>query len=166
MMPEPKPAATPDAIRVRDARRTDIDRLVEFNLAMARETENLALDQARLRAGVAALFDDPSRGFYIVAESAGQVAGCMMVTYEWSDWRNANWWWIQSVYVAPAFRRRGVYGEMHRHIVERARQAGAAGLRLYVERNNRTAQQTYLRQGMAASHYDMFEQPLRPNQPA
>jgi len=146
-----------ETIVVRDAGRADVETLAAFNLAMAAETEAKALDLERLRAGVRGVFDVPGRGFYLVAEIGGQAAGCLMITYEWSDWRNADWWWIQSVYVAPAFRRRGVYRALHAHVERRARQAGIRGLRLYVERENHAAQNTYRTMGMSRAVYDMFE---------
>lgn len=140
--------------------------LVANNLAMAHETEGLALDPGRLRLGVEALLADPARGFYLIAEHGGSVAGQLMVTTEWSDWRNAWFWWIQSVYVGPPWRRRGAYRALHRECERLAREAGACGLRLYVERENAGAQATYLALGMTRSHYDLFEQDLAKAQPS
>ena len=96
-------------VRVRRAISADLDTLVRFNAAMAQETEGITLEPARLRAGVATVLQDPNLGFYLVAETGGQVVGQLLITTEWSDWRNAFFWWIQSVYVARAYRRRGVY---------------------------------------------------------
>jgi len=143
---------------VRRATPEDLDTLVRFNAAMAEETEGKALELARLRSGVAALFQDPNRGFYLVAEIGGQVAGQLLVTTEWSDWRNAFFWWIQSVYVAPVYRRRGVYRALHRYLQAEAQRHGdICGLRLYVERSNQVAQRVYSSLGMARSHYDLYE---------
>ncbi|TLY52431.1 MAG: GNAT family N-acetyltransferase, partial [Gammaproteobacteria bacterium] len=124
-------------VYIRPAQPSDIDALVAFNAAMARETEDKALDPAVLHAGIAAVLADPARGFYLVAECAGAIAGCLMITHEWSVWRNGDWWWIQSVYVDPACRRRGVYRALHAETERRARATPEViGLRLYVERDN------------------------------
>ncbi len=147
-------------ISIRRATRDDAPTIAAFNRAMAAETEGLQLDEPTLLAGVGAVFDEPGNGFYLVAEAGGRSAGCLMVTYEWSDWRNARFWWIQSVYVAEPFRRCGVYRTLHEHVADLARSAGACGLRLYVERNNARAQQTYRRLGMDETVYRMFEQGL------
>ena len=124
---------------------------------MARETEDLELSEERVRAGVLAVFDSAARGFYVVAEQAGEIAGALMVTNEWSDWRNAYFWWIQSVYVAPAARRRGVYRALHQFVIDSARSSGACGVRLDVEKQNRGAQSTYETLGMHETHYRMLE---------
>ncbi len=143
---------------VRNATLADLETLVAYNAALARETEKLALDLARLRRGVGAVFDDPSRGFYLLAETEGRVVAQLLITFEWSDWRNGVFWWIQSVYVEPAYRGRGVYGRLHRAVVERARSLGnVCGLRLYVESGNHPAQRAYQRLGMAKTVYDMYE---------
>ncbi len=150
-------------VRIRPATRADVETLARFSAAMARETEGLTLDGARLRAGTRALFDQPARGFYLVAEQkngAGrEVVGQLMVTYEWSDWRNATFWWIQSVYVPPAWRRKGVYRRMHAHVLDLARQhREVCGIRLYVERSNRIAQTAYRRAGLHPSAYRVYEE--------
>ena len=145
-------------IRVRQACLTDLDTVTAFNQAMAQETEGKALEKGRLRAGVQSVLEDHDRGFYLVAELDGLMVGQLLVTYEWSDWRNAFFWWIQSVYVAPGYRRRGVYRSLNDHVLAQARQRGnVCGVRLYVERNNRIAQQVYRNLGMSHSHYDMYE---------
>lgn len=142
---------------IRSAHSGDLDALVAFNAAMAQETEHKTLDPAVLRAGTAAVLADPARGFYLVAECDGAVAGCLMVTHEWSDWRNGDWWWIQSVYVDPAFRRRGVYRALHAETERRARATPEViGLRLYVERANHRAQTTYAALGMSAASYHIY----------
>ena len=148
----------PDRTVVRPAGERDLELLVGFNRALARETEGLDLDPDRLRAGVRAVLGDAARGSYLVAEAAGRAVGALLVTREWSDWRAGWFWWIQSVYVEPEHRRRGVYGELHREVAARARRAGdVRGLRLYVDRANAGARATYLALGMAPSHYDLFE---------
>ena len=127
---------------------------------MAKETEERTLDLQRLREGTQAVFDDPTRGFYIVAEApdAGVVVGQLLVTFEWSDWRNANFWWIQSVYVDPAWRRRGVYRRMHQAVVEQGKaRMDVCGIRLYVEGENEIAKHAYDRVGMSRSVYEVFE---------
>ncbi len=143
---------------IRPANKGDIPAIVRFNSAMALETEDKQIDQIVLTQGITALLNNPERGFYTMAESAGQCVGQVMVTYEWSDWRNGTFWWIQSVYIDPAWRRRGVYTSLYRHILKQAQaQPGICGLRLYVDHHNRTAQNTYTTLGMAAAHYDLFE---------
>ncbi|MGA0839285.1 MAG: GNAT family N-acetyltransferase [Pseudomonadales bacterium] len=148
-----------DFVRVRAATRTDLDVLVDFNLAMARESEDRALDRELLRAGVSGLLARSEDGFYLVAEQAGYVAGSLMVTYEWSDWRNGRFWWIQSVYVRPERRRQGVYTAMHAAVRERAEASGdACGIRLYVERENTGAMATYRSLGMQETEYRLYEE--------
>lgn len=143
---------------VRDATRADIETLAQWAIAMAWETEHKTLDPDTVRRGIAAVFDAPQRGRYLVAERAGRAAGTLMLTHEWSDWRCGDWWWIQSVYVVPEHRRAGVFAALYRHVEAQARaDAGVCGLRLYVERDNAVAQQTYTTLGMADSGYRMFE---------
>ena len=149
-----------EPLSIRLATRADAPHLVDWNAAMAQETEGKALDRARLARGVEGVFDDPRRGFYLVAEREGTPVGGLLVTYEWSDWRSGDFWWIQSVYVVPAARRGGVFSALHAAVRERARQAGAVGLRLYVERENHRAQRTYDNLGMAPCAYLMYEEAL------
>jgi len=150
-----------DDIIIRDARPADAADVVRFNQAMAGETEGRALAGAVVGPGVARVFDDPALGFYLVAEHAGRPIGCLLVTFEWSDWRDGLFWWIQSVYVAEAHRRRGVYRKLYAEVKARARRAGGVcGLRLYVERDNARARRTYERLGMEDSGYVVYEEPL------
>lgn len=143
---------------VRAATFTDIPHLVAAGLALAEETEGLRLDPARLERGVRAVLDDPQKGFYLVAEADGETAGSLLVTPEWSDWRDAWYWWIQSVYVRPEFRRCGVYRALHRHVLEQARRrTDVWGVRLYVDHDNRPAQAAYQRLGMRPSRYRFYE---------
>jgi GNAT superfamily N-acetyltransferase len=145
-------------ITVRVATPADAEFLVRGNAAMALETEHLSLDLDRLRDGVHALFEQPGRGVYYVAELDGQRAGQMMITYEWSDWRNGLFWWIQSVYVEPRFRSQGVFRAVYRHVEKLARTTpGVCGLRLYVENSNSQAQEIYQRLGLQRTAYQMFE---------
>jgi GNAT superfamily N-acetyltransferase len=134
--------------------------IAEWNVAMAWETEQKRLELDVLMRGVTAVLDEPRRGFYLVAELDGRPAGCLLVTYEWSDWRNGDFWWFQSVYVTPAARRSGVFRALYADVAQRAKQAGAVGLRLYVETENTRAQRTYQELGMEQCHYFMYEQML------
>lgn len=148
--------------RVREATPADLEVLVRFAAAMARETEGQDLDGPTLRTGVAALLADPARGRTFVVERAGAVVASLMLTLEWSDWRNGFWWWIQSVYVAPAERGRGHYRALHEHVrALAARQPDVCGLRLYVERDNRSAQATYRAMGMHEAPYRIYEESTR-----
>ena len=145
-------------ITMRHAINSDLDTLVRFNSAMAQETEEKELALETLRRGISAILDDASRGFYLVAEAAGEPVAQLMVTNEWSDWRNSWFYWLQSLYVRPEFRRRGVFRLMYRYVERQARQSGnVCGIRLYVERTNTRAQEAYVNLGMVHSHYDMYE---------
>ena len=145
---------------VRAARRDEAGQLAAWAIAMALETEHKALDPVIVAAGVCAVFDAPARGSYVMAEDAeGRAVGTLMLTHEWSDWRCGDWWWIQSVYVVPAWRRRGVYRALHEHVRDLARSTPqVCGLRLYVERANAAAQRTYASLGMVDAGYAMFEE--------
>lgn len=149
-------------IQIRQGEPRDTEILARFNCNMAKETEGLELLPDVIHAGVAAILADPTKGFYLVAESKGQVIGALMVTFEWSDWRNGFFWWIQSVYVLPEYRRQGIYSSLHQHLRDMAQaDPTICGLRLYVERTNAKAQATYLRMGMSETHYLLFEE-LKP----
>ena len=143
---------------IRYATPEDADVIAGFNVALALETENLALDPPTVLGGVTRLLENRELGFYVVAEIGGKIAGCLMITYEWSDWRNGVIWWVQSVYVVPPFRRRGVYKTLYGHVQQlAASDHDVAGFRLYVEQDNDAAQRTYANQGMAQTPYLMFE---------
>jgi len=143
---------------VRSATRADIPVLVEFNAAMAWETERKRLDQRRLARGIEGPFEQPGRGRYFVAEFAGAVVGSLLVTYEWSDWRDGDWWWIQSVYVSEPARRKGVFRALYAELERLARATPrVVGLRLYVEWENLRAQETYRALGMNQCHYHQYE---------
>ena len=151
-------------LRVRTVTLADAERIAAFQQAMALETEGKKLDATTLRRGVAGVFEAPEKGFYLVAVAdpaeggTAPVVASLLITYEWSDWRNATFWWIQSVYVDAGWRRRGVYRAMYDHVLSLARARGdVCGIRLYVERTNAVAQQTYDSLGMHKSHYDLYE---------
>ena len=147
-----------DQITIRVAKPNDLASLVNFNQLMASETENKMLDQETLTQGVGNLIKDSNKGFYLVAESNHQVIGSLMVTTEWSDWRNATFWWIQSVYVVPEHRRKGIYAKLYSYVKTLAEKQNICGFRLYVEKDNEIAQKTYQSLGMMESHYLMFEE--------
>ncbi len=154
---------TSSRIHIRPACSDDADTIVQFNSAMALETENRRLDLSILRAGALSFLASPEYGFYIVAElpevSGHKPVGQLMVTYEWSDWRNGLFWWIQSVYVAPDRRRLGVFRALHGHIVAKAKaDPKVCGIRLYVEQQNHRAQRVYQRVGLSPSAYTVYEQ--------
>ena len=143
---------------IRNATREDVAFLADCNIAMAWESEEKRLDRDVLTRGIVAVFDHPERGFYIVAERGGERVGSLLITHEWSDWRNGGWWWIQSVYVMLDARRRGVFASMYREIESRARTTtGVIGLRLYVEKENTRAQATYAALGMEPAHYSLYQ---------
>ncbi|MEP6786843.1 MAG: GNAT family N-acetyltransferase [Acidobacteriota bacterium] len=146
-------------MNIRIAVSADADALVEFNQAMALETEGKHLDGAILRRGVEAVFGDAKKGFYVVAEDNERIIGGLMVTYEWSDWRNSWFWWIQSVYIRPEARGQKIYSQLYDFVKAKAADAGnVCGFRLYVENDNYHAQKVYDKVGMEASHYLMYEE--------
>ena len=138
----------------------DLDALVAGNMAMALETEGLRLDATVLRAGVRAVLAGEAPGFYRVIEDDGRVVAQLMITFEWSDWRARMVWWIQSVYVWPSHRRRGLYRLLYSAVVAEARREGVAGIRLYVDSRNIAAQAAYSALGMDGEHYRVFEEML------
>ena len=145
-------------ISYRDAVRGDAPAIIEFQRAMARETEELELDAATVARGVQGVFDDPSRGRYFVAARGGDVVASLMITPEWSDWRNGMVWWIQSVYVVPELRKQRVYAGLYEHVQGLVRgDDSVKGIRLYVDRRNASAQAVYTRLGMNGEHYQVFE---------
>ena len=149
----------PPPIVVRFARQDDAETIVRFNSAMARETESKELIASVITEGVNALLAKPELGFYLIAEQNGTVAGSLMVTTEWSDWRNGSFWWIQSVYVLPANRKQGVYRRLYEFVKSEAgRNKSVCGFRLYVEKDNMTAQKAYASLGMKETEYKLFEE--------
>ena len=145
-------------ILCRRATPDDLETIARFQEAMARETEQVTLDPATLRKGIAAVLSTPSLGHYWLAEGGGSVVGSLMITFEWSDWRNRMVWWIQSVWVEEPWRRKGVYSALYRHVRSLAESDdGVGGIRLYVDRRNTRAQEVYRRMGMDGDHYLAFE---------
>lgn len=144
-------------ISIRKALREDSAVIIDFQINMAWETEKMNLDRATVTKGVNAVFQDHTLGQYFIAESDGMAVASLLITNEWSDWRNCNVWWFQSVYVAPGFRRQGIFKKMYSFIKNQAEEQGIAGLRLYVETNNTRAKKTYESLGMSTEHYSFYE---------
>ena len=145
-------------ISIRHAIDTDSGIIAERSAAMAPDIDDIELDRDRLLAGTRAALNDAGKGFYVIAEREGRVAGQLMITFEWSDWRNGVFWWIQSVYVEPESRGQGVYTALHRWVREQAEGVGdVCGIRLYVDKSNQNAQRTYRRLGMTPAVYEMYE---------
>ena len=142
---------------VRKATIKDIQSIARFNQAMSLETESKPLSSDLIIQGVTYLVEHPDAGFYLVAETQGQLSGCLGITYEWSDWRNGLFWWIQSVFVEPDFRRQSVFTSMYEQVSDLAKQDNACGLRLYVEKENTQAQATYKKLDMIETHYRLME---------
>jgi ribosomal protein S18 acetylase RimI-like enzyme len=146
------------AICFRTATLSDLDVITEFNMRMAEETESLQLDHERLLQGVEAVLRDSSKGMYYVAECDGKVVGQLLVTMEWSDWRNGMFWWIQSVYVLPEYRRKRIFSLLYRSVENLARSTpNVCGLRLYVDKSNESAIATYTALGMEQTRYELME---------
>ncbi len=152
---------TKATIEVRRARLEDSKTIAEFNSRLAWETEETRLDRQTIHAGVVSLLEDPRKGRYFVACVEDAVIGQIMHTWEWSDWRNGEIWWLQSVYVLPEFRKRGVFRQLYQHVLDEAEQdPQVVGIRLYVESENQPAQGTYNRLGMNDTGYIVFERLL------
>ena len=145
-------------ITVGDVRHTE--EIARFQVAMAMESEGLALDYERVRKGVEAVLDDEAKGRYIIARIGGEVVGCLMITREWSDWNSCWYWWIQSVYVLPEHRGQGIYKAMYNKVLDLAKTARVSQIRLYVDKENTTAQMVYQKLGMAECHYCLYEKVL------
>lgn len=148
---------------IRRGEQEDWPALVDFNCRMAKETEDLTLDRETVTSGVRELLTDANMGFYVIAEAetedSREIAGSLMVTTEWSDWRNGVFWWVQSVYVRPEFRRQGIYRQLYEHVKQLAAAAkNVCGFRLYVEKENKAAQRTYEALGMEKTYYLMYEE--------
>jgi ribosomal protein S18 acetylase RimI-like enzyme len=143
---------------VREAKPNEADLIINFQISMAKETEDIHLEHTIVAAGVQAVFNDPTKGTYYLAEAEGEVIACMLTTYEWSDWRNGTFIWLQSVYVKPEFRGKGVFRNMYQHIKELVSANGnLKGIRLYVFHTNMSAQSVYRSLEMEDQHYRMFE---------
>ena len=149
-------------ISLRQATPLDAPVIAEFNALLAEETEHLELDRPLLRAGVAAVLADPAKGIYWVAEAEATVVGQLLITLEWSDWRNGYFWWIQSVYVRPDWRGRDVFRSLYEFVRKQAEQrSDVCGLRLYVDADNVRAKQTYARLGLRPTSYQVYELDFR-----
>jgi len=145
-------------MEIRQATMADAAVIAEYNVALAKESEGLILDPSVVRQGVEAALRDAAKGVYFAAYQGGMLVGQLMVTYEWSDWRNGNFWWLQSVYVHPDFRSRGVFKSLFAHALEQAQTAAqVCGFRLYVEAHNSRAQDVYHRLGFKNTDYQMLE---------
>lgn len=146
---------------IRPAEIADLETIVEFNYKLAAESEQKVLSLDTLRAGVRELLSDPHRGRYFVAIVDQRIVGQIMITFEWSDWRNGELWWLQSVYIDPTHRRQGICRALHQHVSELARRTpGVVGIRLYVEENNHAAHRTYESVGLKRAGYFVMEQML------
>ena len=146
-------------ISIRPATPDDLDIIIDFSARLAAESEGLDLDREVLAAGIGSALEDSSKAQYFLAETAGEVAGQLMITYEWSDWRNGMFIWIQSVYVRAENRRKGVFKALYDHVIELASSPGYCGVRLYVHDGNTSARETYLRLGMVEPGYTVLETP-------
>ena len=156
-------SAKESTIEIRDATLADTAVIAAFNQKLAAETEGEILDSKIIGAGVAALLVDKSKGRYWVALINGEIAGQIMITYEWSDWRNGNLWWIESVYVPERYRRQGVFSALYKHLQSLAENdPGVSGIRLYVEKQNARAKKTYLSLGMSVTNYDVMQTIFKP----
>lgn len=138
----------------------DIDSIVQFQADMAMESEGCVLNKEKVTKGVTAAMLDDSKGIYWVAKYEGRIIGSLMITREWSDWNNEWYWWIQSVYVTPEYRKRGVYKAMYQKVKDAAKENNVSQVRLYVDKTNLSAQKVYENLGMRESHYLMFEEDL------
>ena len=136
----------------------DINSLVDFNIKMAKETENKILNKKIVTKGVSEVLTDTTLGYYVIAKNKNTILGSLMITYEWSDWRNGMFWWIQSVYVEKEYRQQGVYKKMYFYIKDKAlKDNSCTGIRLYVEQENKIAQSVYTKLEMKETHYKLFE---------
>lgn len=145
-------------MNIRHAQTADLEILSSFQQQMAWETESLQLNPLTLQKGLLAVLNDSSKGVYFVIEDSTQVVGSLLITYEWSDWRNGMVWWIQSVYVLPEFRKQGVFKMLYHHIKSLVeKDPSICGLRLYVDKRNTRAQKVYQKIGMNGEHYQVFE---------
>ena len=147
-------------LHIRLAESRDLESLVTYNAALASETEGRQLERSLLQSGVESVLADASKGFYVVIEHrpSGQTIGQVLITFEWSDWRNTVFWWLQSVYVHKEWRRQGVFKQLYDYVLrEGKRQGNVAGIRLYVEQDNAVAQKVYAQAGLSPTPYKMFE---------
>ncbi|MHC1708578.1 MAG: GNAT family N-acetyltransferase [Bacteroidales bacterium] len=147
-----------EKFNIKTAEPSHIETIVNFQLLMAIESEGITLDQEILSKGVKAVFADPAKGKYFLCQQEGKVIASLLITYEWSDWRNGMVWWIQSVFVSPDYRKSGVFRAMFENIRQQAlNDPGVRGIRLYVDNGNTPALQVYQNIGMNGDHYRVFE---------
>ncbi len=145
-------------VSIRKASLSDVETIAQFQEAMAQETENMTLHPVTIRSGIQAILEDHAKGQYFLATDEAGALGSLLITYEWSDWRNSTVFWIQSVYVKPENRRKGIYKMLYEHVKALASgRPDVAGIRLYVDRTNTNAQKTYASLGMNGEHYQVFE---------
>jgi len=145
-------------IVVRDALKSDLEEILDFQISMAKETESIDLERGVLQIGVSSVLEDSTKAKYFIADNEGEAAGMLMITTEWSDWRNGWVWWIQSVYVKPGYRKMGVYKMLYNHIKKIVGSSDELkGIRLYVDKRNVRAQQVYESLGMTGDHYTTYE---------
>ena len=145
-------------IVITKAEEKDIQTIAIFQLALAWETERIHLDMETVSRGVGAVFADSTRGFYLVAREEGRTTGCLLITYEWSDWRARTVWYIQSLYVIPEYRRQGIFKQMYAWLLEKVNQDDSiGGIRLFVDLTNLNAQKVYESLGMDGNHYRFYE---------
>lgn len=145
-------------IQIREANSSEVATIVDFQIRMAKETEDLTLSEEKLMPGSKAIFEDRHKGIYYVAVDQDKVVGCLLITYEWSEWRNGTVLWIQSVYVLPEYRGQKVFKLLYGHIQNLVESSDDyKGIRLYVEKDNVRAQKVYAAIGMDGEHYRMFE---------
>lgn len=147
-------------LTITQGKASDIDAIVRFQADMAMESEGTMLNMDRLTLGVSSAINDEQKGIYLVARANDTPIGSLMLTREWSDWNNQWYWWIQSVYVMPEYRKKGVYKAMYATLKDMAQENGVSQIRLYADRTNLSAQQVYQRLGMRESHYLMFEETI------
>lgn len=144
-------------VAIRESKNIDASVIADFQQKMAFETENIYLDNKKVRAGVNAVMEDKSKGFYIVAEDQ-EIVASMLLTPEWSDWRNGTFLWIQSLYVIPEYRKQGIFRMMYEFVKQKVKTSESyVGIKLYVDQHNEIAQKAYEKIGMDSSHYRMFE---------
>lgn len=146
-----------DNILIEEAHEDSIEFLIKFNQKMALETEGINLDYNVLKEGVKAVFKNPNKGKYYIAKYNELICGALLITYEWSDWRNSNIWWIQSVFVEENFRKKGIYKKLYEFVKNEAKNEGVKVIRLYVDLRNKSAQEVYFKLGMNDQHYKLFE---------
>lgn len=147
-------------LHIREAGPADIEQVTQFSLACARDSESLELDRDTVRSGVGNALKDPGRARYFLAEKDGSPVGQVMLTREWSDWRNTWIWWLQSVYVSPDARGSGVFAAIFAHIEKLARETGVASIRLYVDKGNAAAERAYIKAGFGMDHYNQMAKAL------